>query len=844
MSTTVGDEIQVVITAKFDEVINGLNKLTDQMKSGSEKMQSQMKTLTSVFALSLTNIQGYLESSLRAIVSFTEKSIEATINFSKEVTKLQRTLDVSSKSAAEYSIAIGDIYGDVEGFLGVMGMFNRQVANGGEAFKKLGISTTDANGNMKRTEDLFVEVMDKIRQLDTWTERNAAGASIFGRSWGEAARYMGLTKEAMEDARKKVEELDLAFTKSEQAVLSQYRAAMNDAGDVMLAFKKKISNEVMPVLTDLTTWFTKGATATFKSPEFTSGIKGAVQGLDTLVTAAKVVIEAFLVMQNTITQVVMNVARAAKSAMKGEWDNVLAMPKQALSTFQNDIRGFQLSFAEHIGNYQARTKERWNPTPSTPEKIGKSPGRSPVHEKQKKEKEIKIEEYSYLPEMKAELEKRKYMESKYREMSKEDEIEYWRQNLHNVKIGSKDYIEILKELNHLKHQKRKEDFDAEISELKYVQDQYKNDADAKIQIQEMITAKMKFVYGERSKQAIESEREEQKLSQERYEKTIQLQNMQMEREKEHKVAMIDMDNDYYQYLYDLGAITYEKLIAKQIEYEAQKYAMERDELEAQLGMDNLTLEQKENLLKKEQELEDKYNLKRQQMREDSVKKQKADMEAFYQPLTEAFTESLHGLLAATTGWGDAMKNIWKGLGRFVDDIIVDMTKKWIGAQLQKLATSAMVFLKQQVMEKATAASTIATTTAVANTQISAAGAVGGANATATAAQTPFIGWSIAIPAGLAVLAGIMALKSHISAAGGFDIPRGVNPMVQLHSEEMVLPSKYADVIRGAAENGGFGGGNITIHAVDADSVKRLLLDNNGAVGQALKRYSRNFGGMR
>ena len=37
-----------------------------------------------------------------------------------------------------------------------------------------------------------------------------------------------------------------------------------------------------------------------------------------------------------------------------------------------------------------------------------------------------------------------------------------------------------------------------------------------------------------------------------------------------------------------------------------------------------------------------------------------------------------------------------------------------------------------------------------------------------------------------------------SAAGGFDIPSGINPVTQLHEREMVLPAQYADVIRSMA----------------------------------------------
>lgn len=51
-----------------------------------------------------------------------------------------------------------------------------------------------------------------------------------------------------------------------------------------------------------------------------------------------------------------------------------------------------------------------------------------------------------------------------------------------------------------------------------------------------------------------------------------------------------------------------------------------------------------------------------------------------------------------------------------------------------------------------------------------------------------------------------------SAAGGYDIPSGENPLTQLHEKEMVLPAQYADVIRGLAGNGGTGAsGGININ---------------------------------
>jgi hypothetical protein len=95
----------------------------------------------------------------------------------------------------------------------------------------------------------------------------------------------------------------------------------------------------------------------------------------------------------------------------------------------------------------------------------------------------------------------------------------------------------------------------------------------------------------------------------------------------------------------------------------------------------------------------------------------------------------------------------------------------------------------------------------------------------------------------AVFAAVMALSSRKSAARGYDIPKGLNPVTQLHEEEMVLPQKYANVIRGmVGGQGGEGGGDTyTTHitAMDARSVRDYFKSNAHALGPAMRRMARN-----
>jgi hypothetical protein len=108
---------------------------------------------------------------------------------------------------------------------------------------------------------------------------------------------------------------------------------------------------------------------------------------------------------------------------------------------------------------------------------------------------------------------------------------------------------------------------------------------------------------------------------------------------------------------------------------------------------------------------------------------------------------------------------------------------------------------------------------------------------------PYIGPVLAVAAAGAAFAGVSALAANVSAEGGYDIPSGVNPLVQTHQREMILPAKYADTIRNMADSGSGGSGgenHFHIHAVDRRGIEDLLRSNGHILAREMRRQSRNF----
>ena len=101
------------------------------------------------------------------------------------------------------------------------------------------------------------------------------------------------------------------------------------------------------------------------------------------------------------------------------------------------------------------------------------------------------------------------------------------------------------------------------------------------------------------------------------------------------------------------------------------------------------------------------------------------------------------------------------------------------------------------------------------------------------ASIPYVGPVLAAAAMAAMIAMVMGLLGGggggettttttrlPSAAGGWDIPAGLNPLTQLHEREMVLPAEQADAVRRIADGGSQESQPIVINTSGGDFVHK------------------------
>lgn len=215
-----------------------------------------------------------------------------------------------------------------------------------------------------------------------------------------------------------------------------------------------------------------------------------------------------------------------------------------------------------------------------------------------------------------------------------------------------------------------------------------------------------------------------------------------------------------------------------------------------------------------------------------------------QQMSQAFT----AMLTRTQSFRQAMNGFFKSMGQtFIQEMVTKPLMGLMRRMVQESAIYKMIFETKETLETAAAAKTAATK-ATETTAVVGSNAVQAASgAAASQASIPYVGPILAVAAMAAMMAAVMGLMGGgggsqttttttriPSAAGGWDIPAGINPLTQLHENEMVLPAEHAQTIREMAGQQGGSDSTIIINSTGGDFIHKNDL------AKLLKQMKRDF----
>jgi len=770
-------DISLQITGNNAPLLTALAEARAAVTGATESMKSSFESVGSTF-----------EKINKVFVAFTavlaggkvfKEAIDASVNLTKESVALGRQFGISATEASDLKVALASVFVTQDQLAAAGNAVTRSLRSHEDAFKSLGVATRDQNGEYRNTLDIILDVNEKLAALKQGTDRNVEGQRIYGKAWAEVAPTIKLTAETMEEAKKRAEALGLEVGSKDVAATKAYRTAMNEVHETIEGVWKVIGDALLPILTAMGQWFGDigpQVVATFRQAVGT--LQLAFEGLN---AAANFIFELFRGGFQQLASLAVTVATVIGRAFvldfhgaKDAWNKGLAdlnaIGKQTYDRMEADAKASSTRIRKIWSIDFLQQKDPENKEIPRPTGGGSAPTADPKN--------------SRIPEFKLELEQRKASfaeenaaHGQFLEFSKEAELSYWSGIAQRVDLSKNERIGVEMEVARLRVEIAKDGFDAQLAQLKEEEAAFKNNLDAKLAIAKEYAARIGAAYGSDSKEYATAAKEVVSIEREKASQLQQIEQQRLKITEEMQLGAVDREEEQAKLGVSLGIQTNAKLLAQERDFENRRYQIKLQALQQELALaarspDKNPVEVAKINAQIEQ-LALQHGKRMNQIANQSTVEQSKYWTGIFSSMNSGFSGVIKNFLNGTASLKTTIQGLFSSIVDSVTQALAQMAADWLTNQIA-----------QMLIGKTTAAS-----------QISANAAVAATAAMASVAAIPFIGWAMAPGVGASTFAIAESYNAGLAAEQGYSVPSGINPVVQLHQREMVLPAPEANAVR-------------------------------------------------
>ncbi len=196
---------------------------------------------------------------VQALAEFFVDAVKGAAEYADEINTLSKTTGLGTETLQEYGyiaelvdVDLNTITGSLTKLKNNMDSARDGNASAKEAFEKLGISITDANGELRNSEDVFNDVLAALREIKNPTERDAAAMDIFGKSATELNPLIETSAEDLEALKKEAHDAGAVLSKDTLDALNEVQDGMDRMGLSWDALKKELGARIgKAILPDL-----------------------------------------------------------------------------------------------------------------------------------------------------------------------------------------------------------------------------------------------------------------------------------------------------------------------------------------------------------------------------------------------------------------------------------------------------------------------------------------------------------------------------------------------------------------------------------------------------------------
>ena len=268
--------------------LDGADKFNDDLKKAEDTSDKVGKSLQQNLMQAALKVGAGFASLVSAAKDLGQRLkglADDTAAYGDQVDKNSQKMGISAQEYQKWNYVLERNGSSIDVMQKGLKTLSSKLVEGSQAFEGLGVSTTNADGSFRSTEDVLNDTMAALAGMQDATQRNAIATQLFG---GKVAQELAPTlnsgADGIEELKNRADELGLVMSDEGVAASAQYKDAMTDLDETISGIKNSIGSSLLPVVTDLVRLVTDQAIPAIK--DFTNQnewlapvIAGLVTGL-------------------------------------------------------------------------------------------------------------------------------------------------------------------------------------------------------------------------------------------------------------------------------------------------------------------------------------------------------------------------------------------------------------------------------------------------------------------------------------------------------------------------------------------------------------------------------------
>lgn len=242
--------------AENEKAMQGLSEETDEAAKSTSVFSDVLKADLLSEAIK-TGIKA-VASGIREIGQALADTVKDSAEYADNILTLATNTGIAAETLQEYQYMAELTDTSLETITGSMAKLIRNMqnakngtGNAAAAFAAMGVSVTDANGELRDNEEVFTEVIDKLGKMSNETQRDAYAMDIFGKSAQDLNSLIAVGKDGIAAFAKEAHDMGYVLDEETLASLGAVDDALVRLDNFMTMIKNTIGAALAPAVTEL-----------------------------------------------------------------------------------------------------------------------------------------------------------------------------------------------------------------------------------------------------------------------------------------------------------------------------------------------------------------------------------------------------------------------------------------------------------------------------------------------------------------------------------------------------------------------------------------------------------------